>query len=285
MRARSTSAWSSASKPCNAGAITSLTLRTAFNTPLPPYRFLSPSRSSTASCSPVEAPDGTAARPISPPARTTSASTVGLPRESSISRPRTCSIQLIIRFPFSVSFDDLQFHTHHATLFNALNFKHQTVVLDHFSRLEHVARFRHQEAADSRVSLRLGHRQFQTPVEITHGQSAVEHVRSVIYFHDLLVDFLVMLVRDLAHDLFQQIFERDDAFEPAVFVDYKSKMHLRLLHLAQDGLKPRSINDVHRRLQNVFEPEFFRMKQIRHHVLAVYKAADVVERLPVNGQA
>src|SRR6185369_11409518 len=51
---------------------------------------------------------------------------------------------------------DLQFHTHHATLFNALNFKHQTVVLDHFSRLEHVARFRQQEAADSRVSLDSG---------------------------------------------------------------------------------------------------------------------------------
>src|ERR1051325_10502527 len=39
-----------------------------------------------ASCSPVEAPEGTAARPNAPEARRTSTSTVGLPRESMISR-------------------------------------------------------------------------------------------------------------------------------------------------------------------------------------------------------
>src|ERR1700723_4786056 len=40
-----------------------------------------------ASCSPVDAPEGTAARPTAPPSTWTSASTVGLPRESMISRP------------------------------------------------------------------------------------------------------------------------------------------------------------------------------------------------------
>ena len=48
-------------EPMTAGAISSSTASTAFSTPLPPYRA-PPSRSSTASCSPVEAPDGTAAR-------------------------------------------------------------------------------------------------------------------------------------------------------------------------------------------------------------------------------
>src|SRR6266481_4790604 len=66
-----------------------LTLPTAFRTPLPPYRALSPSRSSSASRSPVDAPDGTAARPNAPSASETSTSTVGLPRESRISRPCT----------------------------------------------------------------------------------------------------------------------------------------------------------------------------------------------------
>ena len=60
---------------------------TAFVTPLPRYRFLSPSRSSSASRCPVDAPDGTAARPKAPPSSVTSTSTVGLPRESMISRP------------------------------------------------------------------------------------------------------------------------------------------------------------------------------------------------------
>src|SRR5687767_13352009 len=62
---------------------------TAFATPFPKNRFESPSRSSRASRSPVDAPDGTAARPDAPPSSVTSTSTVGLPRESRISRPRT----------------------------------------------------------------------------------------------------------------------------------------------------------------------------------------------------
>src|SRR5690606_26662313 len=68
------------------------TLPTAWSTPLPAYRSGSPSRSSSASNSPVEAPLGTAARPAAPLSSTTSASTVGLPRESRISRARTSRI-------------------------------------------------------------------------------------------------------------------------------------------------------------------------------------------------
>src|ERR1700732_1609726 len=63
-------------------AISALAFATAFKTPLPRYRDLSPSRNSSASCSPVEAPDGTAARPTAPDVSVTSASTVGFPRES-----------------------------------------------------------------------------------------------------------------------------------------------------------------------------------------------------------
>ncbi len=92
-------AWSAASRPYRAGAIVSVTLATAPRTPLPPKRALSPSRSSTASWAPVEAPDGTAARPTAPSARTTSTSTVGLPRESRISRASTASMSVFMRGP------------------------------------------------------------------------------------------------------------------------------------------------------------------------------------------
>jgi hypothetical protein len=57
---------------------------TALVTAFPPYRDLSPSLSSTASCEPVDAPEGTAARPKDPSDKVTSASTVGFPRESKI---------------------------------------------------------------------------------------------------------------------------------------------------------------------------------------------------------
>src|SRR5512138_2275522 len=48
-----------------------------------------------ASCAPVEAPDGTAARPMEPSSSTTSTSTVGLPRLSRISRPMMSTMAVI----------------------------------------------------------------------------------------------------------------------------------------------------------------------------------------------
>src|SRR5437016_1395031 len=88
--------WSNASFPNNSGAISLLILATAFKTPFPIQRFLSPSRSSIASFSPVEAPDGTAARPHAPLSSVTSASTVGFPRESKICRPLISRIALML---------------------------------------------------------------------------------------------------------------------------------------------------------------------------------------------
>src|SRR3954454_6905066 len=87
----STSRCSDASKPISSGPIASSTASTALPTPLPPYRS-PPSRSSTASKAPVEAPDGTAARPMVPSSRATSTSMVGFPRESRISRAPTASM-------------------------------------------------------------------------------------------------------------------------------------------------------------------------------------------------
>src|SRR4029077_20743831 len=48
-----------------------------------------------ASLEPVDAPEGTAARPLMPDSSTTSASIVGLPRESRISRAMTSTIALM----------------------------------------------------------------------------------------------------------------------------------------------------------------------------------------------
>src|SRR5262245_26035665 len=93
--ARSRLTWSVGSRPMVTFARAPFTLATACATPLPPYRDLSPSRNSTASWAPVLAPEGTAARPSVPSARITSTSTVGLPRLSRISRPRTFAIGVV----------------------------------------------------------------------------------------------------------------------------------------------------------------------------------------------
>ena len=84
-----------------ASAIVVLILFTAFVTPLPRYLDLSPSRSSNASNSPVDAPLGAQPVAVVPSISVTSASTVGLPLESNISLPTTFSmINSVIIIPF-----------------------------------------------------------------------------------------------------------------------------------------------------------------------------------------
>jgi len=66
-------------------AISPLTFAVALSTPRPSYRSLSPSRSSTASRDPVDAPDGTPARALVPSPSVTLTASVGRARESRIS--------------------------------------------------------------------------------------------------------------------------------------------------------------------------------------------------------
>src|SRR5665213_653611 len=80
----SIAAWSVTSIPMTLSAISFSTFQTAFWTPLPPYRETSPSRSSRASCLPVEAPDGTIAVPL-PDSVYAVTEIVGFPRESNTS--------------------------------------------------------------------------------------------------------------------------------------------------------------------------------------------------------
>lgn len=75
----------------------SVTLAMARRTPLPPYLVASPSRSSSASCAPVEAPDGTDALDRIPPFNSTKTLKVGLPRESSISIAPSDTIFVFVR--------------------------------------------------------------------------------------------------------------------------------------------------------------------------------------------
>ena len=90
--ALSTAYISDASSPVTASFIIVLIFSTAFNTPFPRYLDLSPSLSSSASNSPVDAPLGAVPLPTVPSERYTSASTVGFPLESNISLPITFSI-------------------------------------------------------------------------------------------------------------------------------------------------------------------------------------------------
>ena len=98
----STAIWSSASMPISSSAIVVVDVLDGLRArPCRGTLALSPSRSSQASCTPVLAPLGTAARPTEPSSSVTSTSTVGLPRLSRIWRPWMSTIVLMaIDLPF-----------------------------------------------------------------------------------------------------------------------------------------------------------------------------------------
>ena len=107
MRWRSISACAPASRPASAGAMISFTFATARRTSRPP-NAAPPSRRSTASPLPVEAPAGAIARPMTPPASATSTSTVGRPRESHTRRPCTFAIAAWAMLSLSVAPEPLR---------------------------------------------------------------------------------------------------------------------------------------------------------------------------------
>ena len=84
--------WSRTSSPISWSEIDPLMLSSAWLTPLPHPLLSSPSRSSTASCSPVDAPDGTAARPTNPLSGHDLDLNRRVARESKIMRPLTSKI-------------------------------------------------------------------------------------------------------------------------------------------------------------------------------------------------
>ena len=104
--------WLLTSMPTIAAAIGPLTFATACSTPLPAHAK-PPSRNSTASWRPVLAPEGTAARPMNPPAVWQSTSTVGLPRESKIIRAWTRVMRVPIECPTSGGLLNIAQTNHH----------------------------------------------------------------------------------------------------------------------------------------------------------------------------
>jgi hypothetical protein len=85
IRAASRSASSAKSRPRRRSAISPFACPTARPTPWPSKRVGSSSRSSAASIDPVDAPDGTPARPVAPFDSSTATQRVGRARESKIS--------------------------------------------------------------------------------------------------------------------------------------------------------------------------------------------------------
>ncbi|OIQ69251.1 hypothetical protein GALL_491480 [mine drainage metagenome] len=94
-----------------------------------------------------------------------------------------------------------------------------------------------------------------------------------------------MLVRDVAGDRLDQILDRHQPVDPAIFIDHQRKMHPLQPHLRQQ-VQHRHLRRHHQRLaHDRLQRERLRPADIGEHVLDVDHADHIVQLLPVHRQA
>ena len=115
--------------------------------------------------------------------------------------------------------------------------KHRAAgVLDHLATHRHPAK-QHEDQTAQRVDLflvdliRVGQAQADLGLEFLQRGAGLRDIdaRRLLGPEMTLVD--VMLILDLTHDLFDQILDRDQPVDPAIFIDHQRQMHALALHL------------------------------------------------------
>src|SRR5262249_22263171 len=91
------------------------------------------------------------------------------------------------------------------------------------------------------------------------------------------IDFDVVLVLNFPDDLLDQILESHDTFNSTMLIHDDSEMSLRVLKQTDGVVKPRSVRNEHRLSQQLRQPERLWVMQVRHQVLAVQNAGNVVQ--------
>ena len=99
---------------------------------------------------------------------------------------------------------------------------------------------------------------------------------------NLLIYLFIVFVRNFADDLFQQVFESDDAFQSSVFVDYEAKVRFLFLQLSQDIFEAGRVDHEQRRLHYFFETKALGLELIGHYIFAMHKANHVINGASVH---
>ena len=98
---------------------------------------------------------------------------------------------------------------------------------------------------------------------------------------------LVMLVGDVAHDLFQQVLDGHEPIDPAIFVDHQRHMDMRRLHLLQkhaDRHRGRGMSSGRSSLPGRRARPRAPKAVFQRQILQMNQAARLVERLGIDRQ-
>src|SRR5262245_6301810 len=144
---------------------------------------------------------------------------------------------------------------------------------------------RYQESGHRRVVVRFGQLQTEFAVGLADGHSGVDAEDSFAALAEFCGQRLVMFVLNLADNLFEYVFERQNALDAAVFVDDYGQVDAAILQTLQDVTEPGRVGNEDRLAHDFFQVELALFEQEGHDVLAVKNADYLVEIPAVNGQA
>lgn len=120
--------------------------------------------------------------------------------------------------------------------------------------------------------------------EVFERERAIDDVGAVL---PLSVWFfgIVLFVPDLADDLLQNVFHRDEAFHSAIFVHDQGEMALLLFESLEDIVDFGRTREAKRGLEQVSQGEVCLLDSLNHQAACPDVADDVVDRAFIDGDA
>ena len=158
---------------------------------------------------------------------------------------------------------------------------------DHLAAGRHPAgEGEHQPAYRVDIGLTLVFAQHRTQpgLEILHRQAGIEVERAVGALDHHRPAHLVVFVGDVADDLLDQILDRHQPVDAAVFVHHQRQMHMRLAHLQQQVEHRDLRRHQQRAAEDTLQLELVGAADIGEHVLDVDHARHVIEFLAIHRQ-
>src|SRR5262252_2647618 len=161
----------------------------------------------------------------------------------------------------------------------------RAAVFDVVALIQQPSGARDQESGHRRVVVRFGQFQAEFAVGLADGHSGVDAEDAFAALAEFRGQRLVVFVLDLADDLFEYVFERQNALDAAVFVDDYGQVNAGFLEALQDVAESGRVGDENRLAHDFFQIEASLFEQEGHDVLAVKHADYLVEIPVVDGQA
>src|SRR5262245_54061822 len=166
-----------------------------------------------------------------------------------------------------------------ATARDPLDGESRAAVFDGVALIQQPSGARDQESGDRRVVVRFGQFQAEFAVGLADGHSGVDAEDSFAALAEFRGQRLVVFVLDLADDLFEYVFERQNALDAAVFVDDYGQVDAAILQALQDVAESGRVGDEDRLAHDLLQVELAIFEQEGHDVLAV-KHADYLVEIP-----